>query len=75
MISDELKQKVSGLDVSKAQDVIGQVENLYRTYLLPTSHTYLELDQSEVAKIAEGQSPDCVGLLHFFSRVLFSEHL
>ncbi len=46
---------MSGSDVGNAQDAIAQVENLYQTYLVPSSHTYLELDHSEVAKIAAGQ--------------------
>ena len=54
-IADDLKQKVGGIDAGKAQDAVAQVENLYQTYLVPSSHSYLELDQSEVAKIATGQ--------------------
>ena len=48
----DLKQKVSSIDAGKAPSIISQVETLYQTYLVPTSPSYLELDHSEVAKMA-----------------------
>ncbi len=50
----DLKQKVSIFEVEEAQAIIGQVKDLYDTYLLPSSPSYLSLDRVEVEKIAGG---------------------
>ena len=51
----ELKQKVSGLIGEKeATGILEQVELLHDRYLVPTSRGYLQLDHTEVLKIATG---------------------
>lgn len=40
--------------MDQAPAIIDQVRNLYDTYLLPSSHTYLQVDRAQVANIAMG---------------------
>ncbi len=52
--ADDLKLHVSSSTEANASTVLSQVETLYRNYLIPSSPSYLAVESSIVAKLAEG---------------------
>lgn len=53
-LPDDLKLRVSSCTKDNALDVLSQVETLYGNYLLPSSPTYLPLENAIIMKLTEG---------------------
>lgn len=54
MTPDDLKTRVNNCTESNASDVLSQVQKLYTDYLIPSSHTYLPVENTIIIKLAEG---------------------